>query len=565
MFVAVPSNLLGPASPAPPPSDSAFLSVANLFQAMGEIKAAPASSPIDAVIVNEAFARHCSASGVEALRRIDPSLRIFVLANPSKLTPNGSDSADWRSRGFDDVLPWPARMEDLRSLLQDDAPFASAPSRGLTTQAKNDVDAAPSMALPPITSPLSPAPFPPLVIELDDDEIDDDDDAAAALQQRAAAPATTSSRAVPSSAPWPAPVSPAPASSATPSPAPTSPPPPFLPAPTLLPAAPTPPAPPLGQPPLQTVQQDEALGDTDLIQAIIAGPDRIGPVAVQLIKQQTGWTDVTFHSADGVEAPGPIHQGAASSGEPTRERQTQPRRAEVAVAIAPSADAMAVAPCFGTLSTSQATAAQVQPWAQWLAQWLLLDRNYHRYRLESLRDDLTTAWNRRFFTSFLRDAIAAAAKVRRPVTLMVFDIDNFKTYNDQFGHEAGDDVLRETVRLLNSVIRQGDRVCRIGGDEFAVIFADPEGPREPGSTHPETVEAIAARFQDQVCKMRFPKLGKEAPGTLSISAGLATYPWDGHDPDTLLRHADQLALQSKRSGKNAITFGPGNPDTRHEA
>jgi diguanylate cyclase (GGDEF)-like protein len=140
---------------------------------------------------------------------------------------------------------------------------------------------------------------------------------------------------------------------------------------------------------------------------------------------------------------------------------------------------------------------------------------------------------------------------------MVFDIDNFKTYNDRFGHEAGDEILCETVRLLTSVIRKGDRVCRIGGDEFAIIFADPEGPRSAGSAHPESIETIARRFQDQVCKMRFPKLGVEAPGTLSISGGLATYPWDGADATALLRKADQLALESKRAGKNALTFGPG--------
>ena len=175
----------------------------------------------------------------------------------------------------------------------------------------------------------------------------------------------------------------------------------------------------------------------------------------------------------------------------------------------------------------------------------------------AFQDTLTGAWNRRFFDAFLRDSVAKAAQRRRPVTVMVFDIDDFKRYNDEFSHEAGDEILRETVRLLNSVIRKGDRVCRIGGDEFAVIFADPEAPRAPGSTHPETVEQIARRFQDQVCRTKFPKLGLEAPGTLSISGGLATYPWDGTDPDQLRRHADQLALESKRKGKNVITFGPG--------
>jgi diguanylate cyclase (GGDEF)-like protein len=176
--------------------------------------------------------------------------------------------------------------------------------------------------------------------------------------------------------------------------------------------------------------------------------------------------------------------------------------------------------------------------------------------LKAHQDDLTGAWNRRYFEAFLAHSINDAGKVRRPVTVMVFDLDNFKSYNDDFGHEAGDEILRETVKLLNSVIRQGDRVCRIGGDEFAVIFADLEA-RTPGSSHPESVDVIAKRFQDQICKMRFPKLGEQAKGMISISAGLATFPWDGHDPQTLLRKADQLSLESKKRGKNAITLGPG--------
>ena len=151
----------------------------------------------------------------------------------------------------------------------------------------------------------------------------------------------------------------------------------------------------------------------------------------------------------------------------------------------------------------------------------------------------------------LKDAV----RERRAVTVMVFDIDDFKRYNDKFGHEAGDEVLIETVRLLNSVIRSGDRVCRIGGDEFVVIFSDPEGPRELGSHHPRSVETIASRFQSQITQTKFPKLGLDAPGSLSVSGGLATFPWDGTTAEALLRHADSLALESKRAGKNVITLG----------
>jgi PleD family two-component response regulator len=68
---------------------------------------------------------------------------------------------------------------------------------------------------------------------------------------------------------------------------------------------------------------------------------------------------------------------------------------------------------------------------------------------------------------------------------------------------------------------------------------------------------IARRFQDAIAAHKFPKLGREAPDTLAISGGLATYPWDGRTPVELLARADELSIQSKRSGKNCITLGPG--------
>ncbi|MHC5022950.1 MAG: GGDEF domain-containing protein [Planctomycetota bacterium] len=269
------------------------------------------------------------------------------------------------------------------------------------------------------------------------------------------------------------------------------------------------------------------LGDVDLVRAVIDDPAGVLETALRLLREQTGWSDVQF---------GPDERPVG-------------RAASVAVEHRGHT--------YGRLLSCHALDRELRPWADWLAHWLALDRHYREYRTMAFRDELTAAWNRRFFFSFLARSIERARQQRRSLTLMIFDIDDFKRYNDDFGHAAGDEILVETVRLLRSVIRRGDRVCRIGGDEFAVVFADPEPPREPGSTLPETVEHIARRFQDQISRMRFPKLGLEAPGTLSISGGLATYPWDGVEPLVLLELADQRALQSKRMGKNVITFGPG--------
>lgn len=196
------------------------------------------------------------------------------------------------------------------------------------------------------------------------------------------------------------------------------------------------------------------------------------------------------------------------------------------------------------------------PHALWLAGWLRLRDQHADLRNAAFTDPTTGAWNRRYFDRFLASAIEDCRKSRRTLTLMVFDIDDFKKYNDRHGHGAGDEILSETVRLMQSVVRPTDRVCRIGGDEFGVIFHEPEGPREANSRHPDSVCKIAHRFQQQVGRHRFPKLGAQAPGSLSISGGLATFPWDGSTPEQLLERADQRALESKRSGKNALTLGP---------
>lgn len=195
--------------------------------------------------------------------------------------------------------------------------------------------------------------------------------------------------------------------------------------------------------------------------------------------------------------------------------------------------------------------------AAWLATWVKLEIQQSELRKCAFTDPLTGAWNRRYFDRYLAAAINQARKARQAVTVMIFDIDSFKHYNDTYGHGAGDEILTETVKLLTSVIRPSDRVCRVGGDEFAVIFYEPQGPREEGSKPLESIYQIACRFQHQICNHSFPKLGAEALGTLTVSGGLASFPWDGHDAASLLEEADRCAMESKRQGKNAITLGPG--------
>ncbi len=210
---------------------------------------------------------------------------------------------------------------------------------------------------------------------------------------------------------------------------------------------------------------------------------------------------------------------------------------------------------FGVLTAPDPT-PELEPAARWLASWLALREQQSQLRRAAFTDPLTGAWNRRYFDGFLARALAEAKASRHDVSLLLFDIDDFKQYNDRFGHAAGDEILVAVVGLLRSVVRASDRVCRLGGDEFAVIFHEPTGPREPGSHHPASILTLARRFQKQVAQTQFRKLGNDARASLGVSGGLATFPWDGHDAESLLEHADRLLCESKSKGKNVIRLGP---------
>ena len=278
-----------------------------------------------------------------------------------------------------------------------------------------------------------------------------------------------------------------------------------------------------------TTQEPTQLGDIDLVEALLDNGTPLRDLALRLVRAESGIASLAWVE-DAAEAP----------------------RGSVTAAITWRGKA------FGWLCADRGvTAEALAAWAGWLSRWLTLEQHIASLRTWAMKDELTGGWNRRYFGRFLETILARAERERFRVTLMVFDIDDFKIYNDRYGHAAGDDILRETARLMQAVVRDQDVVARIGGDEFAVIFWDAEGPRKPNSQHPQDVMKMAQRFQRAICSHRFPKLLDEAPGTLTISGGLASFPWDGRTPDVLLERADSMAIQSKRQGKNIITVGPG--------
>jgi diguanylate cyclase (GGDEF)-like protein len=161
---------------------------------------------------------------------------------------------------------------------------------------------------------------------------------------------------------------------------------------------------------------------------------------------------------------------------------------------------------------------------------------------QSIRDGLTNLFNRHFLEIALERELQRSTRSGAPLALLILDVDHFKTFNDLFGHEAGDLVLRELAGCLQSTVRAEDIVCRYGGEEFVILL--------PEITRDGALEA-AERLRQRVAMMRLEFRG-EPLRQISISVGLATYPELASDAVDLLRMADRALYQAKGAGRNQV-------------
>jgi two-component system cell cycle response regulator len=192
-----------------------------------------------------------------------------------------------------------------------------------------------------------------------------------------------------------------------------------------------------------------------------------------------------------------------------------------------------------------------------------LQDRHNRLQKLAITDELTGLYNGRYFRHFLARMLDRARTMLFPVTLLLFDIDNFKKYNDRYGHGVGDEILRQTAALMKRCVRDHDLVARISGDEFAVVFWEKEGPRQPrepavvptsASTRlPHEAVQVLERFRRLLSSQHFSGLGPAGQGTLTISGGLAVYPFHAQSANDLIEAADRaLMFKAKQSGKNSI-------------
>ncbi|MDX1536869.1 diguanylate cyclase domain-containing protein [Arsukibacterium sp.] len=157
----------------------------------------------------------------------------------------------------------------------------------------------------------------------------------------------------------------------------------------------------------------------------------------------------------------------------------------------------------------------------------------------AMKDSLTQLPNRHSFTELLNQMVLESINSNMMSALMFIDVDNFKFVNDNFGHDAGDEVLIEISDRIQAAIRADDTLCRLGGDEFALLL--------PKQVTPQLTEQVCKRLLHKINQPIWVK-NKQMPVTLSI--GVALCPQHSNSAATLLQLADEAMYQAKRAGKN---------------
>ncbi|HDQ46051.1 MAG TPA: GGDEF domain-containing protein [bacterium] len=163
-----------------------------------------------------------------------------------------------------------------------------------------------------------------------------------------------------------------------------------------------------------------------------------------------------------------------------------------------------------------------------------------RWKKKAFTDSITGLYNYRYFTKRLTMEIRRVKRLNDPISLVIFDLDDFKVLNDQYGHLAGNRLLREVGRLIRRSVKKSGVVARYGGDEFILIL-----PSVDKNTAVRVAEKISSLFQD-------PLKNSDVLCRITLSAGIAEFPVDADEITALIRCADDALYHAKAGGKQQI-------------
>lgn len=169
---------------------------------------------------------------------------------------------------------------------------------------------------------------------------------------------------------------------------------------------------------------------------------------------------------------------------------------------------------------------------------------YEQTVLLSNSDSLTRLWNHGYFQYLLSEEIKRAQERKQSFALIMIDIDNFKTYNDALGHQAGDQLLKELAKVLRKTARERDVIARYGGEEFAIILPE---------VTLEKARVFAERLRAAVETHKFPHDAILPAKKLTVSIGLSMFPEDAQDKETLIKCSDRALYDAKYGGKNKVS------------
>ncbi|MEH6354607.1 MAG: GGDEF domain-containing protein [Marinobacter sp.] len=170
---------------------------------------------------------------------------------------------------------------------------------------------------------------------------------------------------------------------------------------------------------------------------------------------------------------------------------------------------------------------------------ILLQDDLQRFSYE---DALTGLYNRRFFDRLIKHELAVCLRSQRPLTLLIADVDHFKRFNDDYGHEVGDLVLQRIASELAPAFRESDVVCRYGGEEFVIIMAGASSAQAKAKAEGLCERVQSLRLEHEGVVLR----------PLTISVGVANWPDSTLNPEKLMGLADKALYRAKRNGRNRV-------------
>ncbi|MFP4657956.1 MAG: diguanylate cyclase [Desulfonatronovibrionaceae bacterium] len=164
-------------------------------------------------------------------------------------------------------------------------------------------------------------------------------------------------------------------------------------------------------------------------------------------------------------------------------------------------------------------------------------------RDRSLRDPLTGAYNRRFMDEYLAQTEILSKREKKRLGFVMADLDHFKMINDQYGHQAGDSMLKQVVEVINANVRRSDLIVRYGGEEFLILLVDP--------TNDGDSEKVAEKIRRAIEEYRF-RLPSEEVVQKTISLGVSEFPEDASQLYQAIKYADVALYEAKKSGRNCV-------------